>query len=113
MQSLYPTTKHDPKCPNYKGPSSMDCREWEYHAQGVYPTLDTSRMRISRVKQEEEDTRVINSKRVLRNLEERNVSTTKKSPKQGLTSAEDLTVMFLEGRDSPTIDVGHVFVRMT
>ena len=32
------------------------------------------------------------SKRIVRNLEERNVGTKGKSPKQGLTSAEDLTI---------------------
>ena len=35
-------------------------------------------------------------------MEERNVGTIReKSPKQDLTSAKDLTIMILEGRDSP------------
>ena len=38
----------------------MDCRERGYHARGVYPTQDTSRMGTARVKQEEEaDMRII------------------------------------------------------
>ena len=41
-----------------------------------------------------------NSIKVVINLEKK-VSTKKKSPKQGLTSAKDLTVMVPEGRDSP------------
>ena len=36
-----------------------------------------------------------NSERVVRNVEERNVSTKEKSPKQG---AEELTIELLEGR---------------
>ena len=59
-----------------------------------------SRMGTSIVEEEEEvDTR--NSKRVVKNLKERNVDTKKKSPKQGLTSAEDLTIKLRnKGRDS-------------
>ena len=34
----------------------------------------------------------MNNARVVRNLEERNVGTKEKSPKQGLTSAKDLTI---------------------
>ena len=45
--------------PKYKGPLSMDCRERGSHARGVYPTRDTLRMGTARVKQEEEDTRII------------------------------------------------------
>ena len=61
----------------------MDYSERGSHARGVYPTQDTSRMGKARVKEEEEaDTRII-----VRNLEERNVGTKGKSPKQGLTSA--------------------------
>ena len=37
----------------YKGTSSMDIRERESHAQGVYPTQYTSRMGTARVKEEE------------------------------------------------------------
>ena len=41
------------KRPKYKGPSSMDYRERESHARGVYPTQDTSRIETAMVKQEE------------------------------------------------------------
>ena len=41
------------------------------------------------------------SKRVVKNMEEINVGTKEKSPKQGLTSAEDLTIEFFDGRESP------------
>ena len=38
----------------------MDYRERGSHARGAYPTQDTSRMEIVRMKQEEEaDTRII------------------------------------------------------
>ena len=58
-------------------------------------------MRIGRMKQEEEaDTRII-AKGIVRNMEERNVGTKGKSPKQGLTSAEDLTIDLPEGREYP------------
>ena len=36
----------------YKGTSSMDCRERESHARGVYPTLYTSHTGTASVKQE-------------------------------------------------------------
>ena len=53
------------------------------------------------MKQEEEaDTRII-AKGIVRNMEERNVGTKGKSPKQGLTSAEDLTIDLPEGREYP------------
>ena len=39
--------------------------------------------------------------RVVTNLEERNVGTKGKSPKQGLTSAKDLTIELFEGGESP------------
>ena len=42
-----------------------------------------------------------NNARVVRNLEERNVGTKGKSPKQGLTSANDLTIELPEERESP------------
>ena len=45
-----------------------------------------------------------NSKRVVKHLEERNVDTKKKSPKQGLASAKNLTMELPEGRESTTID---------
>ena len=38
----------------YKGPFSIDYRERESHARGMYLTQDTSRTRTVRVKQEEE-----------------------------------------------------------
>ena len=34
-------------------------------------------------------------------MEERNVGTKEKSPKQGLTNANDLTIEHLKGRESP------------
>ena len=44
----------------HKEPYSIDCRERRFHARGVYLTQDTTRMRVSRVKQEEEaETRII------------------------------------------------------
>ena len=57
------------------------------HACGVYPTQDTSRMRRAKVKQEKKEE---NSKK----------SEGKERPRWGLTSAEDLTIMLPEGRDS-------------
>ena len=42
-----------------------------------------------------------NSRRVVRNLEKMNVGTKEKSPKQGLTSAKDLTIELPERRESP------------
>ena len=43
-----------------------------------------------------------NSKRVLRNMEERNEGAKReKCLKQNLTSAKDLTIMLLDGGDSP------------
>ena len=44
------------------------------------------------------------SNRVVWNMEIWNVGTKGKSPKQGLTSAKDLTIELPEGRESPTID---------
>ena len=41
------------------------------------------------------------SNRVVGNLEEKNVGTKGKSPKQGLTSAKDLPMELPEGRKSP------------
>ena len=62
----------------------MDYSERESHAQGVYPTQYTSRMGTARVKQEEEtDT---NNARIVRNLEEREVGTKRKSLPEGRES---------------------------
>ena len=41
-----------------------------------------------------------NSKRVIRNIEERNVGTSIKYPKQGLIASDDLTIILTKGRDS-------------
>ena len=49
---------------------------------------------------QEEETDKNNSKKVVRNLEERNVGMKGKSPKQDLTSAKDLTIEHLEGLES-------------
>ena len=54
----------------YQRQFSMDHRKRGFHARGVYPTQDISRMKTVKVKQEEEtDTKVI------RNMEESNVGT--------------------------------------
>ena len=54
-------------------------------------------MGTARVKQEEETGRI-----TVRHLEESNVGTNGgESPKQGLTSAKNLTIKLLGGRDSP------------
>ena len=90
-------TKHDLKRPKNRGPDSMDCKERESHAPGVYSIQYTSRMRTARGGHRHNN----NSKGVVRNLEVRNMRTEKKSPKQGLTSAADLTMMLPKGRDSP------------
>ena len=68
----------------------MDYRERGSHARSVYPTQYTSRMGTARVKQEEETDE--NKARVVRNLEERNVGTKEKCPKQSLTSARDTPI---------------------
>ena len=78
----------------------MYCRELGSHAWCVYLTPDTSRMRTVRVKQEEEVDKN-NNKRVVINLEERNVQPKGRSSEQGLTSTKDLTIELLVGRDSP------------
>ena len=85
--------------PKYKGPFSMDYEERRFHARGVshtgYLAYGNSKGETrgrSRPKN--------NSKRVVRNREERNVGTKRKSPKQGLTSAKDLTTELPDGRES-------------
>ena len=70
----------------YKGPFSIDYRERGSHARGVHPTQYTSHMGTIRLKQEEE-TDTNNSKRIARNLEERNLGKKGKSPKQDLKLA--------------------------
>ena len=65
------------------------------HTRSVYPIHENSKSEArgrSRHKSK--------SKRVVRNLEERNVSTKVKSLKQGLTSAKDLTTELPEGRET-------------
>ena len=42
-----------------------------------------------------------NGRRVVRNLEERNVGTKRKSPKQGLTSVNYITIELPDSRESP------------
>ena len=78
----------------------MGCRERGTHARGVYATQDTSRMGTAMVKQEEKNRHKNHSNRIVRNMEERNVGTKGKSPKQNLTSAKDLTIELSEGRQS-------------
>ena len=76
----------------------MDYRERGSHARGVYLTQYTLRMGTARVKQEQEtDTIIIYSNRVVWNMERRNIDTKGKSPKQGLTSAKDLHMELPEG----------------
>ena len=64
---------------------------------GVYPTQDTSRMRTARVKQEEKADEN-NNRRVVRNMNESNIGKKRKSPKQDLTSANNLNIMLPYGR---------------
>ena len=65
----------------------MDFWERGSHALGVYPTQYASRMRTARGNRHKN-----NSKRVAKNLVETNMVTKRNSPKQGLTSAEDLDI---------------------
>ena len=77
--------------PKYKGPFRMDCRKRGSHDQSVYPTQDTSLTHgNSKGKARGRSKHKSNSKRVVRNPEEKNVGTKIKNPKQGLTSAEDV-----------------------
>ena len=78
----------------------MDYRERGSQARGVYHTQDTSRMGTVRVKQQGSRHKN-NSKRVVINLEERDVDTKGKSPKQSLTSAEVLNIEISEEHESP------------
>ena len=51
---------HDLKRPKYKGPFSIDYREWGSYARGVYLTQDASHMGKTRMTQEKESrTRII------------------------------------------------------
>ena len=75
----------------------MDYRECGSHARGVYPTEDTSRKGKARERSRHKN----NSKRVVKNMDERKVVTKGKSLKQDLTSAADLTIELPEGLDSP------------
>ena len=69
----------------------MNYRERGSHARGVYPTRDTSRMGTARVKQEEEaDTRILVKEHYEIWKESEHYKA--KSPKQGLTSAKDITL---------------------
>ena len=80
----------------------MDYREWRSHARGVYPTQDTSHMGTnSKDKARGGSRHKNNSKRVARNLDERNVDTKGKCHKQDLIRAEDLTIELPEGHESP------------
>ena len=72
----------------------MDYSERGFHARGVY------RMGTPRVEQEEEaDTIIIESNKKSGRKESGRAK--RKSPKQGLTSAKDLTIKLPEERDSP------------
>ena len=61
----------------------------------------TSRMGTVGVKQERRNRHKSNSRRVVKNLEERKVGMKGKSPKQSLTCAKDLNIELSEGRESP------------
>lgn len=78
----------------------MDYRELGSHSRGVQPTLDTSRMEISREKQKEEADKKSGNKRII-NLKVRKASTKIKSPKQGLDSSENITMKLSRARESP------------
>ena len=79
----------------------MDYRERKSHAQGIYPTQYTLRMRTVRMKQKEEtDTRMMQES-IVRNQEERNLGMKEKNLKQDPTSAKNLTIELSEGRKSP------------
>ena len=72
----------------------------EYPMHGVcteYPTQYISRMG-SKGEARRRNRHNGNNKKVVRNLGERNVGTKEESPKQSLTSAEDLTIELPEGR---------------
>ena len=66
----------------------MNYKERGSYARGVYPTQYTSRMGTARVKQEEDQSNI----RGVRNLEEKKVGTKRKSLKQGLGNAKDLSI---------------------
>ena len=78
----------------------MDYKERGFHALCAYDTQDTSRMRTTRVKQEEHQHHN-HSKRVVRNLEEWKVGTKGKNLKQDLASTADPTIYLLGGHESP------------
>ena len=80
--------------PKHKSLFGMDYRERGPHARGVYPTQDTSRMETARLKQEEEeDTRIIVEYMKYGRYEEHYK---RKSAKQGLICAKDLTIELSE-----------------
>ena len=73
----------------------MECREQGSHALGVYPKQDTSRMGTARGSSRHQN----NSKRVVRNMEGRNVGTKgKKEPNK--TKLALRTIEPMECRDS-------------
>ena len=77
----------------------MDYMERGSRARGVYLIQYTSRIGSARAKQEgEADTKIIYNKRVVRNMIRR------KSPKEGPTSKNDLTIMFPKGSEPLTLD---------
>ena len=77
----------------------MDYRERGSHAQGVNPTQHTSLMRKVRVKQEEErDTRIMQESSKKFVGKERGHEG--ESPKQDITSANNITIELPNGRES-------------
>ena len=67
----------------------MDYSERVSHTRSVYLTQYTSRTGTVRVKQEEDEN---NSKRVVRNMEERNVGTKRKNFRQGLARMHNIAL---------------------
>ena len=92
----------------YKGPYRVDYRERGSHSQRCVSHTD----RVSRSTDSQSEAKIRkrrskhqnNSVRVVINLKERKIFTKLKSLKQGLTSAQDLTLKILEKRESTTID---------
>ena len=70
----------------------MDCRERRSHAQECASHTGYLARGNSKDEERGKNRHKNNSKRVVRNLKERNVGTKGKSPTQVLTSAENLTM---------------------
>ena len=83
------------------GPFNNEYWERRSHVRGVYLTQHISRMETARMKEEEKvDTRIMQESSS-RKSGRKERGTKGKSSKQGLTSAEDLTIELPEDRESP------------